>query len=617
MSNMKCQKRIGKRKGDDFLKKRKLIYKIVGFLTILSITFAACATEKTKGTDGAAGSAQTDTALEQNGTAAAVTLLDVSELFTDRDLEVGYDDSEATIITLSGNTATVASQADSGMGAQTDSGADAQTDSGAVVVGEKILTITGEGCYVLQGSFDGQLVIDADKNDKIQLVLDNASITCENSAALYVRKADKVFVTTTAGSENMLKTSGEYVAIDDNNIDGAIFSKSDLTLNGEGTLEVVSEVGNGIVSKDDLVITSGIYEINAGHHGLEGKDSVRIANGSFRITSDQDGIHSGNDEDATVGFTYIGGGTFDITAGDDGVHSDTQLVIAGGNIQIAESYEGLEGTQVEIAGGEISVKASDDGINAAGGTTGTEEYSILISGGKLIVDAEGDGVDSNGTLTVSGGEILIYGPKSGGDGALDYETEASISGGSLIALGNSGMATNFGSSSTQCSIMVTFENIYLSGAVVQLLDSSGKVLQEATATKEFNNVVFSCKDIQVGETYTVKVTEGTEEETQSIEMTDIVYGDGFGGPGGPGGSGGPGGHGFPGDGVPDGNAPDFPDGKGDPDGKDFSDTSGGDSQPDRKGGPDRRDFPDISGGDGFPGGPGGFDENGRSGEKTS
>ena len=496
------------------------------------------------GGDGASSGGSTIVA-EQSGSASTsaaageVTLLDVADMFTNRDKEVGYDASDCVKITLQGATAV--------------------SDAGSVQVDGNVVTITEEGTYLLSGTLQGQIMIDAADSDKVQLVLDGANVSCESSAALYVKQADKVFVTTAAGSENLLETTGSYVAIDEKNIDGAVFARDDITLNGEGTLTVKSAEGNGIVGKDDLVITCGTYVINAANHGLQGKDSVRIAGSDITITAGEDGIHSGNDEDETVGYTYIAGGDITITAGDDGIHSDTQLVIADGNLTITDSYEGLEGCEIEVAGGVVTIYSSDDGLNAAGGNDGSgtqnmgrgfgedpfaanENNQIIISGGVLQVSAQGDGIDSNGNLYVNGGEIVVNGPTNNGNGALDFGGSGYIYGGSVIAIGASGMAENFSSESTQCSMLVTTQTTQEAGTGVTLKNASGEVLLSTVSEKTFNSVVFSCAQIQVGETYTVEIGS----ETMEIEMTDTIYGSGngmggFGG--GPGGMGGRGGFG--------------------------------------------------------------------------
>lgn len=266
-----------------------------------------------------AGSTETADAVTESQTETAEVsnidgILDSSDMFTNRDKEIGYDEESAIAINLSDGASTA--------------------DSDSVVIDGDTITITEEGTYILSGSLtNGQIVVEAE-NAKVQLVLDNADISCETSAAIYVKDADKVFITTTDGSTNTVCTSGEFEAIDDNNIDAAIFSKSDLTLNGAGNLEVTCGNGHGIVSKDDLVITSGEYVVDAGKHALSGKDSVRIAGGTFDLTAGKDGIHSENTDEEEKGFVYIENGSFTITSDGDGIDASYVVEIVDGSFDI-------------------------------------------------------------------------------------------------------------------------------------------------------------------------------------------------------------------------------------------------------------------------------------------
>lgn len=266
-----------------------------------------------------AGSTETADAVTESQTETAEVsnidgILDSSDMFTNRDKEIGYDEESAIAINLSDGASTA--------------------DSDSVVIDGDTITITEEGTYILSGSLtNGQIVVEAE-NAKVQLVLDNADISCETSAAIYVKAADKVFITTTDGSTNTVCTSGEFEAIDDNNIDAAIFSKSDLTLNGAGSLEVTCENGHGIVSKDDLVITSGEYVVDAGKHALSGKDSVRIAGGTFDLTAGKDDIHSENTDEEEKGFVYIENGSFTITSDGDGIDASYVVEIVDGSFDI-------------------------------------------------------------------------------------------------------------------------------------------------------------------------------------------------------------------------------------------------------------------------------------------
>ncbi len=485
-----------------------------------------------------------------------------SGMFSDRDLEVGYSEADAVKIALNGASAT-------------------SSDKSNVDISGGTVTVSDEGVYVLSGDLsDGQIVVDAEKTDKIQLVLNGASITSSDSAAIYIKSADKVFITLT-DTENSLTSSGEFKTTDDNNVDAAIFSKEDLTLNGVGSLKTVSACGHGIVSKDDLVITGGTIDITSAGHGLSGKDSVRVAGGNITVKSDKDGVHSENADDESKGFIYIENGTFDITAkkdgidasgyltvnggkfnivssvdaihsnadvtitagtfeisaDDDGIHADSAVAISGGTASITKSYEGIEGQNITLSGGKITIKASDDGLNAAGGNDSSgangrmgqdkfkadENCFIEIKGGTLNINASGDGIDSNGSIKVSGGTTYVSGPSNNGNGAIDCGEGLSpvITGGTVIAAASSGMAVTFGGESTQCSIMYNMTSAKDGGTAVTLKDGSGKVLASFTPENKYQSVVISVPAMKQNEKYTVTAGDESKEITQSsVSVTE-------------------------------------------------------------------------------------------------
>ncbi len=281
--------------------------------TALSMTAVAGCTGA-KSSTGNVVSSETETNAEETSAQSEAGSYSSADMFTERDLAGTYEESGAVYVTLSGD------------------GIIGETDG--VAINGQTVTITAEGTYIFSGTLsEGQIVVDAD-NAKVQIVFDNVDITCASSAAVYVKSAEKVFVTLAEGAQNTLRNTDEYVAIDDNNIDAVIFAKSDLTLNGTGSLTIVSAEGHGIVSKDDLKITGGTYDITAAGHALSGKDSVRIADGTFILTAEKDGIHAENADDEEKGYIYIADGDFTITSDGDGMDASNIVQIEDGTFDI-------------------------------------------------------------------------------------------------------------------------------------------------------------------------------------------------------------------------------------------------------------------------------------------
>ena len=602
------------------MNRKRIMSMILAGTLVLSATACGKSTNASKN----ATSSATESSVKSGNIVAANTTytaasIDASKMFTTRDTEIGYDMTTATSVKeITGGT----------------------------------YKITEEGTYVFSGELKGQILVEASKDAKVQIVLSDASITNESSAAIYVKSADKVFLT--IEGDNSVTTTSDFVAIDDNNIDGAIFSKETLTMNGDGKLTVTSKSGNGIVSKDTLKITSGTISITAGLDGIQGKDSVRISGGDIRIEAGNDGIQSNNDEDEEKGFIYISGGNIDVKAGtnsnseesskgikayrdividggtikidstddsihadnsitindgaievaskDDGIHAEAVLYITDGTVNVTKSYEGLEGEIVHIAGGKIDITASDDGINAAGSSNNngdawggdmkgdkgnfmpnfqdgempqmqdnnfqrggrgnrmdvqtedgqdgsnaqngrmgggmmmdTDENAVIrIEGGDVTVNASGDGIDSNGYVYINGGNTVVYGPTNDGNAALDFGLGVIATGGKCIALGSSGMAEAFSTESTQGAMLVNIDTTASKGSVVELKDSTGKVIMSVTGIKTFDSIAITSPDIKKGETYTLSV-DGNDV---TVEMTDVTYSNSKGGFGGTGGQGG-------------------------------------------------------------------------------
>jgi hypothetical protein len=207
------------------------------------------------------------------------------------------------------------------------------------------------------------------------------------------------------------------------------------------------------------------------------------------------------------------GGSFEISSGDDGIHADEEININDGEINIKKSYEGIESLIININGGTIWLISSDDGINAAGGNDGSSiggrpgqnfpgsgivsgNGKINIKGGYIIVNASGDGIDSNGSITMTGGTAVIYGPTVNNNGALDYDATFLISGGLLIASGSSGMAQAPSASSTQKSISFKFSSTKSSNTIIYISCNGFNITIKPP--KQFSSVVVSSPLISNG-----------------------------------------------------------------------------------------------------------------------
>ncbi|MCR4609692.1 MAG: carbohydrate-binding domain-containing protein [Eubacterium sp.] len=323
-------------------------------------------------------------------------LLDASELFSERDLTQTADTSEAKEITLS----------------------DGQD-----------VSISEAGVYVISGTAsETTITVDAADDAKVQLVLNGVSITNKDFPCIYVKSADKVFITTVG--DNSLTVSGSFTTDGDTKTDAVIFSKDDITLNGTGTLTITSS-DNGISGKDDVKVTGGIITISAEDAAIEANDSIRIADGTITVTASNDALHAENDDDDTVGYIYIGGGTLKLTAADDGIHGTSIVQIDGGTIDITAA-ECIEGTYIQINDGTINIAASDDGINAAKKSTAYTP-TIEVNGGYITVNmgqGDTDGLDVNGNLYINGGTIDIT-----AQSPFDYDGTAEYNGGTIIVNG--------------------------------------------------------------------------------------------------------------------------------------------------------------------------------------
>ena len=617
---------------------------------------------------------------------------DISIELDEDDINTSWNESECTKIELTQTSANI-------------------NGSGAAVENNKV-TITEAGTYVLSGTLtDGCIDVNVSGKGTVRLILNGVNITSSTTAPFIVEDAKKVVVTLADGTTNTF-TDSTRVAADDEDYSAAVYSKADLTFNGNGTLNINAGYRNGIKSTDDLKIVSGTYNITSNEDGIVGKDLLAVKAGIFNITSGQDGMKSTYDKDDTKGNIIIDDGTFNITASTDGIqsehilringgefniktgngyqastkssnsqpgnmggntttttqtqdedsmkglkagtiikvtggtyiidsqddavhtngnmyidngkytintgndafHADTQLVINGGTIDIQNSYEGIESLEIIINGGDINVTASDDGINASGGSsdsTDTQQQgmsdnnrlgnmdnndsnmnlgqpgvmmdgnqsdngtmggngnnmgqpqgapdgnqsgngmmggssdnmgqlqgmpdnnksgnmggfgnsdsnaTMTINGGNLFVNASGDGLDANGSIYINGGSVIICGPTSDGDTAIDFDSACEIKGGTVMAFGSSGMLETPTSAENGTCIVTSFSSVS-AGTQYTLTDSTGKTILSYTPSKAYASAIVYSADISTGNTYTVNAGSVSQSVTVNSAVT--------------------------------------------------------------------------------------------------
>lgn len=572
---------------------------------------------------------------------------------------------------------------------------------GAVDIKNNTISINSSGVYEISGKLDdGQIIVNTDSKDKglVRLILNGVEIHSSTTAPIFVKNAGKTVISLPEGTENTLSDTEKYVYADssEDEPNGALYSKDDLTINGSGKLAIKANYNNGIVGKDNLKITGGDITVEAADDAIVGRDLLAIKDGSFHLKAGGDGMKSTNDEKDTKGTIAIedgtfeihaesdgiqsvqsvfiadgefsivtgggspekieshegmgmnmpapsqggsdesavpngqsapntdnldtntstntttdesesvsskglkaevkigiGGGTFEIdslddavhsndsvilaggkieiSTGDDGIHADSSVQVIDGDINIIKSYEGIEGTSITIDGGKLHMNTTDDGVNVGGGndgsgmgmgprpqddfdmgagseenaTSGTEvdpekatktkaeddsnngeetETSMLkINGGYVYVSSEGDGLDSNGSISMTGGTVIVNGPTTNGNGALDYDQSFEISGGILIAAGSSGMAMATSEESAQNTMIMTYPETQKAGTLAGLVDSNGNMIVSFAPEKDYQTIVISAPKLEKDASYTLYSGGSSSGKEEDGLYTDGEY----------------------------------------------------------------------------------------------
>ncbi|MBQ8164102.1 MAG: carbohydrate-binding domain-containing protein [Clostridia bacterium] len=329
------------------------------------------------------------------------------ELFTDRDKNPDYSESDTVYIELRGDSA--------------------YCSSPKVSINGSEIIINSEGIFSVSGSLDnGTIKVASSDDSKVQIVLDGASIQSSDYAPIYVLSANKVFITLAEGSENSLSSTGTFVQRDENTVDAAIFSKQDLTLNGSGSLNITSTEGHGITCKDDLVLTGGVYDITCAYHAFDANNSIRISDIAVTADAGKDGLHCENNDNSSYGYIYISNSNMDIEAEGDGISAGESLQIESGSFHIlcAGGYENGSKKSSDSYGGFMgrpgSSQSSSSSLDDQTSSKGLKAVSsLLINGGSFNINTADDAVHSNSSVVINSGDFTIL---SGDDGFHADET---------------------------------------------------------------------------------------------------------------------------------------------------------------------------------------------------
>ncbi len=484
--------------------------------------------------------------------------------YKDSDYYEDYTTKECTYIGLNGDSANITGK-----------------KAGTVTLENGVLTITEKGYYVLEGTFKGTIVVEVPEEDKVHLVLNGATIAGQDGPAIYEKTSDKLIVMLAPGTVNTLTDAADYSSVyEEANADAALYATDDLTINGEGTLNVTGNHEAAVKTKDDLKIMSGTLNISSVDDGLKGNDSLTVADGLITVS-----------------------------AGDDGLHSDGALIIDNGTVNVVKSVEALEGLTITVNGGTVNTVSSDDGMNATSGNSGefgefggfggggfrgnfgsgsrertqmpgqnngempempegnngeapqmpempaenngelpqmpladgnvpentegegtTEENTtpvIVINGGTIYVNAGGDGLDANGNIEMNGGYVYVSGSSNGGNNATDYDGTFLINGGNLIAVGSTGMYQSISAGSSCYAIDFTSQGTLEKGTECVLKDGD-TVIYSFTVDKSANAVLLTGDKLEKDKEYTL-VTGSTETTVTAKEGSGQGgFGGGFG-----------------------------------------------------------------------------------------
>lgn len=370
----------------------------------------------------------------------------------------------------------------------------------------------------------GKDALNAECDDETQeFTLDEGYVSLKSSKVFASVSGDGIqadtFVYITGGSVD-IKTSATFVSYGAESMATYDLSEDDFRYIKSGdTYKKIDDVASKGARYAMIQSAKGIkcgeikYEIDGTEYAVTKNSNyfIVIDGARVKINSSDDAIHTNS------GNVLVKGGTLDLTTLDDGIHADELVKIDGGKITVNGSYEGIEGAYVEIGGGTIYITASDDGINAASDDESVREH-IIISGGTITVDASGDGLDSNGTIYVTGGTLIVYGPTTGADTGLDADGGILIDGGNVFVASSREML-EIPASNSKSNVLVYGANTVPAGSEIILTNADGGEMVRITLKKQAQAIILSTPELATNGTYSLYADENL---LASFSVTETI-----------------------------------------------------------------------------------------------
>mgnify|MGYP000903014138 FL=1 len=439
-------------------------------------------------------------------------------------------EGEGTLLRINKAQEVVISLADGSQNALTESQASDDEKVKATIHSQVPLTLNGTGNLTLTGLTKNALEVE----DDLKVLGGTYTVKAANhgfkaEGALAIEAAT---LTIEAGKD------GLHAEHDDTT------ERANISLNP--TQLSIAATEDGVDAGNELTIKGGTITVGQSEEGLEAR-VIRQLGGDVTIKSSDDGVNASAGSSSKTSDTSATSKPSDANAASNSVDastsasqatSDSATTSAPDSQATADSAAGSQADQANKdknatppsppagqappQGGQPPQNGQGPGGMPPGGQEESDpSLQIILEGGTLTIDAEGDGIDSNGTVTISGGSLVVNGSVQGGNGPLDAAGDITITGGTVWALGTSDMLQGFAQGSTQASITANIAGT--AGQTLIILDANGKEVARQTASKDFQAVIMSSADLVDGQTYTIQV-EGTTQTATAALVTPVTGG---------------------------------------------------------------------------------------------